>query len=53
MIKCKICTKKKIAENAMKKWEEYGFDISMDVANDIKNFIPIKKYVYIYNIIVI
>ena len=39
--------KKKTAKNAMKKWEEYGFKISMDVSNDIKNFIPIKKYVYI------
>ena len=44
--------KKKTAENAMKKWEEYGVNISSDLAKDVKNFVPVKKYVYLYNILV-
>ena len=35
--------KKKTVDNAMKKWDEYGVNISSDMVNDIKEFVPIKK----------
>ena len=40
-----IFIRKKTAENAMKKLEEYGVNISSDLAHDVKNFVPVKKYV--------
>lgn len=35
--------KKKTVDNAMKKWDEYGVNISSEMVNDIKEFVPIKK----------
>ena len=35
--------KKKMAESATQKWDEYVINISPDLANDIKKFIPVKR----------
>ena len=35
--------KKKSAENVLKKWDEFSIEISTNVANEINNFVPIKK----------
>ena len=42
MLKCMIYTKKS-AENVLKKWDEFSIEISTNVANEINNFVPIKK----------
>ena len=35
--------KNKMAESAVKKWEEYAINVPADIANDIKKFVPVKR----------
>ena len=35
--------KKKTAENVLRKWDDFSIEISSDIDNEIKNFVPIKK----------
>lgn len=35
--------KKKTAENVLRKWDDFSIEISSDIANEVKNFVPIKK----------
>ena len=35
--------KKKSSENMNKKWEDFGLEVQQSVANDINNYIPVKK----------
>ena len=40
---------KKSSENALKKWDDLSIRILYDIANEIKNFVPIKgKFIHIY-----
>ena len=42
MLKCMIYIKKS-AESAFKKWDDLSIGIPSDIANEIKNFVPIKR----------
>lgn len=35
--------KKKSAETVFHKWDDYAIDVPSEVANSIKNFVPIKR----------
>ena len=35
--------KKKSAENVLKKWDDFSIEIPNNIANEIKNFVPVKK----------
>jgi len=35
--------KKKSSESALKKWDDLSIGIPSDIANEIKNFVPIKR----------
>ena len=35
--------KKKTVGNVLRKWDDFSIEISSDIANEVKNFVPIKK----------
>lgn len=35
--------KKKTADNVLRKWNNFSIEIPSNVANEINNFVPIKK----------
>lgn len=35
--------KQKSAENIYHKWDDYAIDVKTDIANSIKNFVPVKR----------
>ena len=36
--------KNKSAESATKKWDDYSINVAPDIADDIKKFVPVKRY---------
>ena len=35
--------KKRNVENVMKKWYDYGIEISSDILDDVKKYSPVKR----------